>query len=161
MTATAAQATIARLYSALSRLDGDTMQACCAADARFDDEAFALKGADPIGGMWRMPCSTPQAKGRDVWRPEFADVTDPGAHWEAHCRFSATGRIAHNLIEADIPCGPDGLIQRQRDSFDLWRWARQSLGAPGLLRGWTPFLRRKVRAQAAANLAGFMASSLR
>jgi hypothetical protein len=31
------------------------------------------------------------------------------------------------------------------------------LGAPGLLLGWTPMLRNKVRATAAANLATYLA----
>ena len=47
---------------------------------------------------------------------------------------------------------------RQRDRFDFWRWARQALGAPGWLLGWSPLLRNKVRATAAKNLARFMAS---
>ena len=157
----AAQRTITRLYDALSRLDGDTMQACYAPAAQFDDEAFSLTGPAQIGGMWRMLCSTTQAKGRDVWRLDFRDVTDHSAHWEAHYRFSATGRMVHNIIDANIQCGPDGLIQRHRDSFDFWRWSRQALGASGLLLGWTSFLRNKVRAQAAANLARFLASSPR
>jgi hypothetical protein len=49
------------------------------------------------------------------------------------------------------------LITRHRDRFNFWSWSRQALGAPGLLLGWTPFLRQKVRAQAAANLQKFLA----
>ena len=51
----------------------------------------------------------------------------------------------------------DGLIVEHRDRFDFWRWSRQALGAPGLLLGWTPMLRNKVRAQAATKLALFRA----
>ena len=155
------QATITRLYAALARLDGEAMQACYAPDAEFDDEAFSLRGAAQIGGMWRMLCSATQAKGRDVWRVEVSQITEHSAHWEAHYRFSATGRIVHNIIDAQIDCGPDGLIRRHRDTFDFWRWSRQALGAPGLLLGWTGFLRRKVRLQAAANLARFLAAPAR
>ena len=151
-------ATIERFYAAFARLDGDAMQACYAEDARFDDEAFSLRGRTQVGGMWRMLCSATRAKGADVWRLEVRDITDRSAHWEAHYRFSATGRMVHNIIEADIQCGPDGLIQRHRDSFDFWRWSRQALGAPGLLLGWTPFLRAKVRATAAGNLQKFLAA---
>ncbi len=155
------KATITRLYAALDRLDGAAMQACYAADAEFDDPAFSLRGAAQIGGMWRMLCDTTRAKGRDVWRLEVSNITEHSAHWEAHYRFSATGRTVHNIIDAQIDCGPDGLIRRHRDSFDFWRWARQALGAPGLLLGWTGFLRRKVRLQAAANLARFLAAPAR
>jgi hypothetical protein len=152
------KATIERFYAAFARLDGDAMQACYAEDAQFDDEAFSLRGRTQVGGMWRMLCSATQAKGADVWRLEVRDITDRSAHWEAHYRFSATGRLVHNIIEADIQCGPDGLIQRHRDSFDFWRWSRQALGAPGLLLGWTTFLRAKVRTTAAGNLQKFLAA---
>lgn len=153
------KSTIERFYAAFARLDGDAMQACYAEDASFDDEAFSLRGRTQVGGMWRMLCSATQAKGADVWRLEVRDITDRSAHWEAHYRFSATGRMVHNIIEADIQCGPDGLIQRHRDSFDFWRWSRQALGTPGLLLGWTPFLRAKVRTTAAGNLQKFLAAT--
>ena len=52
-----------------------------------------------------------------------------------------------------------GLITRQRDRFDFWAWSRQALGMPGLLLGWTPFLRHKVQRQAAANLQKFLTRS--
>ena len=52
---------------------------------------------------------------------------------------------------------PEGLIASQRDRFDFWRWSRQALGAPGLLLGWSPMLKKKVRATAAANLQAFLA----
>ena len=153
------QDSVARFYAAFARLDGAAMQACYAADARFDDEAFGLQGRDQIGGMWRMLCDATRAKGADVWRLEASAITDRSAHCEAHYRFSTTGRLVHNIIEAEFEIGPDGLIRRHRDRFDFWRWSRQALGAPGLLLGWTAFLRRKVRNQAAVNLAKYLAQT--
>ena len=152
-------ATITRLYAALAALDGAAMQACYAADAEFDDEAFSLRGAVQIGGMWRMLCEATKAKGRNVWRVEASQITAQSAHWEAHYRFSSTGRLVHNSIDASFEIGSDGRIRRQRDRFNFWRWSRQALGTPGLLLGWTGFLRRKVRLQAAADLAKFMAGN--
>ena len=99
------------------------------------------------------------AKGREVWKLAYRDVTERGAHWEANYRFTATGRMVHNIIEADFEFDAAGLITRQRDRFDFWRWSRQALGAPGLLLGWTPMLRAKVRDQAAKGLQRFMAST--
>lgn len=149
--------TITRFYAALSRLDGTGMQACYAADASFEDEVFRLSGRTEVGGMWRMLCDATAAKGRDVWRVEASAITQRSAHWEAHYRFSATGRMVHNIIDAEFEFTPDGLIRRHRDRFDFWRWSRQALGARGLLLGWTPWLRNKVRAQAAANLVLYLA----
>jgi hypothetical protein len=157
--ASGARDTIAHFYAAFARLDGAAMQACYAADAQFDDEVFSLRGRDQVGGMWRMLCGATRAKGGDAWRLEVRDITEHSAHWEAHYRFSATGRAVHNIIDAEIDCGADGLIRRHRDRFNFWRWSRQALGTPGLLLGWTPFLRAKVRAQAAANLAKYLAGA--
>jgi len=154
----AATAVIARLYAAFEKLDGLAMQACYSVDARFDDEAFGLQGREEIGGMWRMLCDATRNGDTAAWRLEVSDITDHSAHWEAHYRFSATGRLVHNIIDAEFEFGPDGLIQQHRDHFSFWRWSRQALGAPGLMLGWTPFLRRKVRAGAAANLAKYLAA---
>ena len=153
------QHSVARFYAAFAKLDGAAMQACYAADARFDDEAFGLQGREQIGGMWRMLCDAARAMGSDVWRLQVSDLSGRSAHWEAHYRFAATGRLVHNIVEADFDIGADGLIRRHRDRFDFWRWSRQALGAPGLLLGWTPFLRRKVRSQAAASLARYLVQS--
>jgi SnoaL-like domain len=150
-------ATISRLYAAFAKLDAAAMQACYASDARFDDEAFSLQGREQIGGMWRMLCEAVQAKGMAQWKLDVSDITERSAHWEPTYLFSATGRVVHNIIDAEFEFDSAGLITRHTDRFDFWRWARQALGAPGLLLGWTPFLRAKVRAQAAANLRRFLA----
>jgi len=151
------QATIQRFYAAFAALDSAVMQACYADGATFDDEAFSLRGREQIGGMWRMLCTAVRAQGMAPWKLEVSAVTDRSAHWEPTYLFSATGRLVHNVIDAEFEFDAAGLITRHRDRFDFWRWARQALGAPGLLLGWTPFLRAKVRAQAAAQLKRFLA----
>ncbi|RYF76464.1 MAG: nuclear transport factor 2 family protein [Comamonadaceae bacterium] len=160
MSATSSQATIERFYAAFARLDADTMAACYADDARFDDEAFSLSGRREVGGMWRMLCEATRAKGADVWQLRWRDVEADAqagtAHWDARYRFSSTGRMVHNAIDSSFTFDAGGLIATQRDRFDFWRWSRQALGAPGLLLGWTPFLRAKVRKTAALNLAKFL-----
>ncbi|RYX96608.1 MAG: nuclear transport factor 2 family protein [Comamonadaceae bacterium] len=159
------QATLDNFYAAFARLDADTMAACYAPDARFDDEAFSLSGQEEVGGMWRMLCDATKAKGADVWKLRAsgieADAAHGKAHWEADYRFSATGRMVHNVIDSTFEFNEQGLIVRQLDRFDFWTWSRQALGAPGLLLGWTPFLRTKVRAGAAANLQKYLAARRR
>ncbi len=152
------RATIERFYAAFARLDGPAMQACYASDASFADEAFTLNGAAEIGGMWRMLCDATKSRpdALAVWRLDTSAVTDSSAHWEAHYLFSATGRRVLNKIDAEFEFAPDGLIQRHRDRFDFWAWSRQALGLPGLLLGWSPLLRNKVRARAAANLKRYL-----
>jgi hypothetical protein len=154
--------TIERFYAAFARLDADTMQACYAENAQFEDEAFKLGGRREIGGMWRMLCGTTRAKGQAHWKLEVSDIRAQdgkgSAHWEAHYLFSASGRLVHNRIDAEFEFDDGGLIQRHRDRFDFHAWARQALGPIGLLLGWTPWLRAQVRAKAATQLARFMAT---
>jgi hypothetical protein len=151
------RSTIERFYHAFEALDAATMQTCYAPDARFDDEAFALQGAAQIGGMWAMLCegaSTP--KGRAHWRLAFEVLDERRAHWQAHYLFSATGRLVHNRIDAEFEFDARGRITQHRDRFDFHAWARQALGLPGTLLGWSPWLKANVRAQAAKQLARYL-----
>ena len=156
------EALIRRFYEAFRALDADTMQASYCVDAEFSDPVFTLRGRDEIGAMWRMLCSAVREKGMADWKLDFSGIdcnaTSGVAHWEPVYRFSATGRIVHNIIDAKFQFR-DGLIAHHDDVFDFWRWSRQALGAPGLLLGWTPAVRNKVRAQAGANLAKFRAKA--
>jgi len=153
-------ALIDRFYAAFAALDADTMAACYAPTAQFRDPVFTLDGREQIGAMWSMLCTATRERGRDVWQLQWRDVHadghDGAAHWEAHYRFSATGRMVLNRIDARFVF-EDGLIAGHVDDFDFWAWSRQALGAPGWLLGWSPMLRNKVRAQAATKLALFRA----
>lgn len=146
---------IERFYHAFQQRDATTMGACYHPQAHFSDPVFTDLDADGVRAMWAMLC----ARGKDL-RIEFSDVrTGDGrghAHWEAWYSFSATGRKVHNAIDADFEFR-DGLILRHADRFDFHRWAGQALGLAGRVLGGTGFLRRKVRRQAAAGLAGWRA----
>ena len=151
---------IEAFYAAFAALDADAMAAFYADDVHFEDPVFGLEGREAVMAMWRMLCESVKAKGREDWSLEAsavrADAHEGSARWEARYRFSATGRLVHNRIDATFVFR-DGLVVRHVDQFDVWRWSRQALGTPGLLLGWSGFLRRKVRAQAAARLAGWQA----
>jgi ketosteroid isomerase-like protein len=153
-------ATIERFYAAFAALDDAAMAACYAPDAKFRDPVFTLDGREQIAAMWAMLAEATRKTGRDAWKLEYWDVhaedEHGGAHWEARYRFSATGRLVHNRIDARMVFR-EGLIVAHLDDFDFWAWSRQALGAPGWLLGWTPLLRNKVRAQAATKLAPFKA----
>lgn len=153
MSADANRALITRFYEAFARKDGAAMAACYHPQARFTDPAFPnLRGAE-IGAMWTMLCQRAQD-----FSLEFRDIQADGergsAHWEAKYLFSKTGRQVHNVIEATFRF-QDGLIVEHTDSFSFWRWSRQALGLPGVLLGWSGFLRGKVQAEAARGLAAF------
>lgn len=149
MNAPSNQALIERFYSAFAQRDAETMSACYHARAHFRDPVFELDG-ERIGKMWKMLCS----RGADL-RIEYtnvhADDTSGAADWQAWYSFSATGRAVHNIIHARFRFA-DGLIVEHIDEFDFWRWSRQALGPAGVLLGWSPLLKKKVRAQALRTL---------
>ncbi len=151
-----------KFYTAFANLDADIMASCYHENAVFNDPAFSLRGKKEVVGMWTMLCTTVKEKGRDVWKLEFsgveADDLRGKAHWEPHYRFSATGRMVHNIVDGVFKF-KDGLIISHHDYFDFWRWSKQALGAPGIILGWSRFLKKKVRTQAAVNLATFMAKN--
>ena len=147
---------IERFYAAFAAGDGAAMAACYAPDATFSDPVFTdLRGPEP-GAMWRM--LTERATDLRVELLEHEADGDTGsAHWKATYTFTQTGRPVVNDIRASFRFR-DGLIAEHRDDFSFHRWSRQALGAPGLLLGWTPLLRRSVGRRARAGLDEYMAS---
>ena len=133
------QQTIEMFYAAFARLDPDTMARCYADDAVFDDEVFSLRGKREVTGMWRMLCEATKAKGADVWKLEYRDVQADAergsAHWDAHYRFSATGRMVDNSIDARFEFNPAGQIVRHRDRFDFWALVAPGAGRAGRAAG--------------------------
>ena len=156
--------TIERLYAAFERRDGDAMQAFYAPQATFDDAVFSLHGAHEIGGMWRMLCRSARKRSRDEWQLAASGFEVEGhrgrAHWEATYLYGAADRRVHNSVDAEFEFGADGLILHHTDHFAFHPWARQALGLPGQLLGWSSLMQRFVRRQAADKLARFLASHL-
>ncbi len=146
-------ALIETFYRAFQQKDFKTMGNCYHEDAFFRDEAFELHGKE-VAAMWHMLCE----RGTDLTMT-FSVQEHQGkvtAHWEPRYSFSQTGRPVHNIVDAQFEF-KDGKIIRHIDQFGFWRWSRQSLGLPGLLLGWSGFLRNKVRTMADKNLKKFMA----
>lgn len=130
------------------------MAACYAPDARFTDPVFVgLRGAEPPA-MWTMLTSR-SADLRVELLESSADDTSASAHWVARYTFAQTGRPVTNDVRSSFRLA-DGLIAEQQDTFGFYGWARQALGMPGLLLGWTPIIRNAVQRKARASLAEFM-----
>jgi hypothetical protein len=77
-------------------------------------------------------------------------------NWVATYTFSKTGRKVVNHIKAHLRI-QDGKITEHTDQFDIWKWSRQALGMPGLLLGWSGYLKNKIHQNARQNLEKFMA----
>lgn len=130
------------------------MQACYHPEATFHDPVFQTLTSLQVRAMWQMLLTS----AKDL-RLTFSDVSAEGntgsCIWHAHYSFSRTGRPVHNIVRSRFTFR-DGLIYAQKDHFSFWRWSRQALGISGLLLGWSPVLKNKVRGTAAQNLAKFM-----
>jgi len=149
------EALITKFYTAFQNKDVSTMQECYSDQATFSDAAFTVLNAKEVRAMWAM-----LIKGGKDMRVEFsnvkADEHGATAHWDAYYTFSATGRNVFNQIDASFII-ENGKIVKHTDHFDFHTWSKQALGLPGLLLGWTSFLKNKVRKQASAKLAAYMA----
>lgn len=149
------EALITKFYTAFQNKDVATMQECYSDQATFSDEAFVNLTAKEVRAMWAM-----LIKGGKDMRIEFKDISTDElggkAHWDAYYTFSATGRKVLNQIDASFII-ENGKIVKHTDHFDFYTWSKQSLGLTGLLLGWTSFLKNKVRKQASAKLAAYMA----
>lgn len=148
--------TLERFYTAFAARDWSTMGACYAEDAHFSDPVFPELDAKHARAMWKMLLT---ASG-DL-RINFEVISETPVtgvcEWEAFYTFSRTGRKVHNIIRSEFELR-DGLILRQRDHFDFWRWSKQALGTSGLLLGWSPLVKNKVRGSAASALRKSMAA---
>lgn len=130
------------------------MQECYHPDAVFSDPVFLSLSADEVKSMWEMLLTS----SGDL-KIIFSDIAESGnsetCHWEAFYTFSLTGRKVHNSIDATFVLR-DGKIFRHDDHFDLWRWSGMAFGIPGLLFGWTPLMKNKIRAKARRRLDAFI-----
>ena|SRR6218665_835690 len=145
---------IARFYTCFQNKDYTGMQACYADDAHFSDPVFSNLNANEVRAMWEMLLRNGKDLGLTFGHVTANDTTG-SAEWVATYTFSRTGRKVINSIKAEFEF-ENGKIKRHKDHFDFYKWARQALGVSGLLLGWTPMIKNKIRATAMNNLRQFM-----
>ncbi len=149
------QRLVENFYSRFAARDAAGMASCYAEDAEFSDPVFTLRGRE-VGAMWDMLCRAGEdlvVTADDV----HADATRGQASWEARYTFTATGRKVRNRVTATFRL-EDGRIRAHRDDFSFWRWSAMALGPVGLLFGWSPWLRNRVRRTARYRLEKFIAA---
>ncbi|WP_027000346.1 nuclear transport factor 2 family protein [Eisenibacter elegans] len=144
-------------YHHLQQRDAQQMANLYTDNAYFKDAIFELRGAE-LKAMWQMLCKNATADFVVTCQNIHATDTEGSAEWEARYTFSRTGKKVHNRIKARF-LFKDGKVYNHIDTFDFWRWARQAFGPMGLLMGWTPAFKNKVKGAVNQGLQKFMAET--
>jgi len=146
---------IQRFYSAFQKLDYATMQSCYSDDIIFNDPAFGILEGPEAKAMWEMLCKNAKNFSLSFSNIQLLDEEYATCDWVANYTFSKTGRKVANKIKAHMRL-QDGMIIEHTDQFDIWKWSRQALGLPGILLGWSGYLKNKIRSNARKSLGKFM-----
>jgi len=146
---------IERFYSAFQKLDYTTMQSYYSDDIIFNDPAFGILEGPEAKAMWEMLCKNAKNFSLSFSNIQLLDEEYATCDWIANYTFSKTGRKVTNKIKAHMRL-QDGMIIEHTDQFDIWKWSRQALGLPGILLGWSGYLKNKIRNNARKNLQKFM-----
>lgn len=145
---------IRNFYDAFIRKDFVTMQNCYDNNSTFSDPVFSNLNAEEVKAMWEMFCK----KGKDLqltYSIKHVDSKYVEANWIPTYTFSATGKKVVNNITSKFIIENNKIISHH-DHFNFYKWASQALGFPGLLLGWTPMIKNKVKKSAAKNLQQFI-----
>ena len=145
---------ITRFYQAFQNRDYKTMQQFYSNQARFNDPVFIHLNAEQVRKMWEMLLVRSTDLELDFTNINTNDFSG-SAEWTARYTFSRTGKKVINRIKASF-IFEKGKILNHKDEFNFYTWARQALGIPGLLFGWTPFIKNKIRKMAMKNLMDYM-----
>jgi len=146
---------IKQFYQEFNLKDFQAMNQHYAKEVEFYDPAFRLLKNDEVRAMWHMLCAAARDLSIECTSATIMENGKVNATWEAHYTFSGTGRRVHNVINAEFTFIEDKIIQHH-DHFDMSKWTRMALGTPGVLLGWTSWMKNKVSGKARNNLLKFM-----
>ena len=145
---------IEKFYKAFAKLDYAAMQNCYNEDPVFSDPVFGVLEGDAVKAMWEMLCTN--AKDFTL---QFSSIECDGEYgtckWTALYTFSKTGKKVINNVKAHMRIQNEKITEHT-DEFDIYKWSRQALGLPGILLGWSGYLKNKIRYDARIKLEKFM-----
>lgn len=145
---------IQTFYDAFARLDYETMQNSYSENPVFNDPVFGILQGDEVKAMWEMLCTN--AKDLTILIEKIEVDGEYGTcNWTATYTFSKTARKVVNHVKAHMKI-ENGKIAEHTDEFDIYKWSRQALGLPGILLGWSGYLKNKIRYDARKKLKQFM-----
>lgn len=144
MTVTMYHNLVTEFYTAFANGDPKKMIACYHQNIGFEDPAFGRLSGDRARKMWEMLLSNKAASPEITFSNVEIEGNRGSANWEAKYVFGPKKRHVHNTIKATFRF-EDGKIIDHKDVFNLWKWSRQALGPSGVLLGWSPIMKKKIR----------------
>ena len=152
------QLLIERFYASFGKQDWKGMLDCYDDDIIFYDPVFENLETGHARAMWEMVVTS--AKDLEMSVSDIESEDGYGScHWVASYIFPRTGRRVVNRGKAYFKFS-GGKISEHQDDFNFWKWSSQAFGIPGILLGWSAFLRNKVRKKARKALEKFMAGAV-
>lgn len=145
---------IKTFYKAFQNKDYRAMQDCYADNAVFNDAIFKDLDSKQVKAMWEMLIK----RGKDMsltFKNIEANGNTASAEWVASYTFSSTNRKVINHVKANFIFGNNKIL-KHTDDFNFYKWSRQALGTPGLLLGWTSYLKSKVSRSAIQGLDAYI-----
>jgi len=149
------KAILERFYGAFQQLDAKTMAQCYHKEVIFNDPVFRNLDYREVTAMWAMLIERSKGHLEIDYHSVMGDDAMAQCIWEAHYEFSQTGNPVHNIIHSTMEF-KDGLIIKHTDVFDFWRWSKMALGLTGVLMGWSPYLKNRVRKVARISLEKYL-----
>jgi len=147
--------TIEKFYKAFANGDAKTMLECYHTDVVFEDPAFGRLEGLRAHKMWEMLLSQKKADTSIIFSDVEASVDSGRAQWIAKYQYGDKKRKVTNTVSARFKF-KEGKIIEHIDTFDLWRWTQQALGASGYLLGWTSFMKKKIQSMTSKRLDTYM-----
>lgn len=138
------KALLNKFYTSFIKGDSKAMAECYHKDILFRDPVFGtLKGAR-AGKMWEMLLFSKKEDLKVSYK--IARVSDKKGkvNWIAEYHFGKNNRKVINNVSAEFKF-KEGKIIEHIDTFSLWRWSKQAMGATGYMIGWTPLMKNKIQ----------------
>ena len=146
---------ITTFYTSFQKKDYQGMNGCYSQDIIFNDPAFGILQGDEVRAMWKMLCTNAKDFSLTFTNIQLLDEEYATCNWTALYSFSKTGRKIVNNVKAHMRI-ENGLITEHTDQFNIWTWSRQALGLPGIILGWSNYLKSKIQNNARKSLGQFM-----
>lgn len=142
---------IKKFYTAFSNGNSAEMIECYHKDIVFKDPVFGELTGERACKMWEMLMAQKKESTTVTFSNVVANENTGSANWVAKYVYGEKQRKVTNEVSAHFTF-KDGKIIKHTDSFDLWKWTKQALGAPGYLLGWSSFMKNKIQKTTNANL---------